>query len=146
MSERVAIRFVLLREGAQAPRRMTAAATGYDLYACLPGGYIDVGPDPVRVPTGIAIEAPAGWDVQCRPRSGLSAQGVIAVLGTGDPDYRGELFVTMYTVGRRPPHRIQHGDRIAQLVVARVADVDWQPVERLSETERGSGGYGSTGR
>ncbi|HZQ38250.1 MAG TPA: dUTP diphosphatase [Dehalococcoidia bacterium] len=147
MTERIAIRFVLLRESAQAPRRMTEAATGYDLHACLPGGgFLDVGPDPVRVPTGIAIEAPAGWDVQCRPRSGLSAQGVIAVLGTGDPDYRGEIFVTMYTVGRRPPYRIQHGDRIAQLVVTRAADVEWHLVERLSETERGSGGYGSTGR
>ncbi|HLZ72622.1 MAG TPA: dUTP diphosphatase [Dehalococcoidia bacterium] len=147
MSEQIAIRFVCLRDGARAPQRATAGATGYDVYACLPGGgFIDVGGDPVRVPTGIALEAPLGWDVQCRPRSGLSAQGVLAVLGTGDPDYRGEIFVTMYTVGRRPPHRVQHDDRIAQLVVARVAEVEWQQVAQLSATERGAGGYGSTGR
>lgn len=147
MSERISVRFVCLRDGAKAPQRMTPAATGYDLYACLPAaGFLDVGADPVRVPTGIALEIPVGWDAQCRPRSGLSAQGVIAVLGTGDPDYRGEIFVTMYTIGRRPPHRVQHGDRIAQLVVARVAEIDWQRVEHLSESERGAGGYGSTGR
>jgi len=147
MSETVTIRFVRLRPEAKTPHRATAGATGYDVYACLPGGgFMDVGPDPVRVPTGIAIEAPPGCDVQCRPRSGLSAQGVLCVLGTGDPDYRGEIFVTVYTVGRRPPHRVQHGDRIAQLVVARVAEAVWREVEQLSETERGSGGYGSTRR
>jgi len=147
VSERVAIRFVRLRPEAKAPHRATAGASGYDIYACLPdGGFLDVGTDPVRVPTGIAIEAPPGWDVQSRPRSGLAAQGVLSVFGTVDPDYRGEIFVTMYTIGRRPPHRVQHGDRIAQLVVARVAEAVWREVEQLSETERGSGGYGSTGR
>jgi dUTP pyrophosphatase len=147
VSKRVAIRFLRLRPEALPPRRATPGATGYDLCACLPApGFLDVGPDPVRVPTGIAIEAPPGWDVQLRPRSGLAAQGVLSVFGTVDPDYRGEIFVTLYTVGRRPPYRVQHGDRIAQLVVARTAEVGWQEAQQLSETERGTGGHGSTGR
>jgi dUTP pyrophosphatase len=147
MSERAAIRFVRLRAGAQPPRRATAGATGYDLCACLPeGGFLDISQDPVRVPTGIAIEAPPGWDVQSRPRSGLAAQGVLSVYGTVDADYRGEIFVMMHTVGRRPPYRVQHGDRIAQLVVARAAECDWQEAAQLSVSERGTGGHGSTGR
>jgi dUTP pyrophosphatase len=136
----------LLRDGARLPQRQTAAATGYDLHACLPEGELLIGSDPVRVPTGIAIEAPPGCDVQLRPRSGLSARGVMSAFGTIDADYRGELFVTLYTVGTREPHRLAHGDRIAQLVVARVVEAEWEEVGALSETERGAGGHGSTGR
>jgi dUTP pyrophosphatase len=144
--EPLLLRVVLLRPGAQLPRRQTAGASGFDLHACLPDGDLLIGPDPMRVPNGIAIEAPAGSDVQIRPRSGLSAQGVMGVFGTLDADYRVELFATLYTVGGREPHRVRHGDRVGQLVVARLAQVEWLQVDVLSETARGMGGHGSTGR
>ena len=142
----ILLRVRLLRDGAMLPQRHTANASGFDLHACLPNGEMTVGPDPVRVPTGVAIEAPPGCDVQLRPRSGLSARGVIGTFGTIDADYRGELFVTLYTVGTRGPHRVAHGDRIGQLVIARLAEVEWEVTDSLSETERGAGGHGSTGR
>lgn len=144
--ERVVLQFRRLRPQARVPARATPGATGYDICACLETGLLEVGPDPVRVPTGIAVEAPPGCDVQLRPRSGLGVQGVVAAFGTLDPDYRGELFITLYTVGRRGPHLVRDGDRIAQLVVARALSVDWQEADELSATERGSGGHGSTGR
>jgi dUTP pyrophosphatase len=131
---------------ARIPVRASAGASGYDLHACLPGGgSIDLSRDPVSVPTGIAIEAPPGIDVQIRPRSGLSARGVGVTLGTIDADYRGELLVTMYLFGTRAAHQVNHGDRIAQLVFARLAPVELIEVDTLSHTERGEGGHGSTG-
>ncbi len=139
------IRVKLLRSGAKLPVRVTAGATGLDLHACLDAA-IEVGPDVSLVPTGIAVEAPAGYDVQIRPRSGLSRQGVNVILGTLDADYRGELFVSMHTFGTRGPYRVEPGDRIAQLVISRFADVTVVAVEELSESERGAGGHGSTGR
>jgi dUTP pyrophosphatase len=109
-------------------------------------GELEVGQEPVRVPTGIAIETPAGLDVQIRPRSGLSSQGVVATLGTIDADYRGELLVTMYVLPYRGAHIVHNGDRVAQLVVSRMADVALLAAEELSATARDAGGHGSTGR
>lgn len=139
------IRVKKLREDAQLPFRATTGSTGYDLYACLDEELI-VGPEPVRVPTGIAIETPDGYDVQIRPRSGLSARGVMVTLGTIDADYRGELMVTMYALPYREPHVIHSGDRIAQLVISKLADVLLEEAGDLAATERGAGGHGSTGR
>ena len=141
--DRIAVK--LLRPGARMPERATDGATGFDLYACVEGE-LEVGQEPVRVPTGIAIETPDGLDVQIRPRSGLSAQGVMATLGTIDADYRGELLVTMYVLPYRGPHVVRNGDRIGQLVVSRVADVTLLAAEELSATARDTGGHGSTGR
>lgn len=135
----------LLRSGARMPERATDGATGFDLYACVEGE-LKVGQEPVRVPTGIAIETPAGLDVQIRPRSGLSAQGVVATLGTIDADYRGELLVTMYVLPYRGPHVVHNGDRVAQLVISRMAEVTLMAAEELSATARDMGGHGSTGR
>ena len=104
-----------------------------------------MGAAPVRVPTGIAIAAPPGADVQIRPRSGLTARGVIGTLGTIDADYRGELFVTLYCLPSVGSFQLHDGDRIAQLVVSRLAEVTWREVEALDETARGAGGHGSTG-
>ena len=134
-----------LRPGARMPEQATEGATGFDLYACVEGE-LEVGQEPVRVPTGIAIETPMGLDVQIRPRSGLSAQGVMATLGTIDADYRGELLVTMYVLPYRGPHTVHNGDRIAQLVISRIADVTLEPAEELTTTARDTGGHGSTGR
>ena len=144
-AETVELRVMRLRSGARLPQRQTAGASGFDLHACLEGGTVEVGTAPVRIPTGIAIEAPPGADVQVRPRSGLFTRGVIGMLGTIDPDYRGELHVTLYCLPDSAPHTVQDGDRIAQLVVGRLAPVAWTAVEALDETERGSGGHGSTG-
>jgi dUTP pyrophosphatase len=144
--ERPALRVRLLRPGARLPQRATPGASGLDLFACIeaPEG-ISLGRDPVRVPTGIAIDLPAGYDVQVRPRSGLSAQGVSVTFGTIDSDYRGEVLVTMHLFGSQESHVVHHGDRIAQLVIARLADLPVVEAQALSETERGPGGHGSTG-
>jgi dUTP pyrophosphatase len=138
------LRVQRLRPGARLPQRATAGSTGYDLYACLDDDLV-VGQEPIPVPTGIAIEAPPGYDVQIRPRSGLSTRGVQVTFGTIDSDYRGELLVTMYVLAYREPHVVRPGDRIAQLVVARTADVVIEEAEALSASQRGSGGHGSTG-
>ena len=139
------LRVQRLRPEARLPQRATPGSTGYDLHACLDDDLI-VGQEPVPVPTGIAIEAPTGYDAQIRPRSGLSARGVQVTFGTIDSDYRGEIFVTMYLFGTRDDFRVNDGDRIAQLVIARLADLPVVEVEELSPTARGERGHGSTGQ
>ncbi len=135
-----------LRPNAKLPYRATATASGFDLYACLDAP-VKLGQMPTVVGTGIAIETPAGLDVQVRPRSGLARQGILATFGTVDSDYRGELLVSLYTLSPEIEYTVQDGDRIAQIVIARLADVAFEEtVEELSETSRGSGGHGSTGR
>ena len=144
MSDAAVLRVQRLRPGARLPERATPGSTGYDLYAC-PDGEMVIGQEPALVPTGIAVEAPAGYDVQVRPRSGLSSKGVQVTFGTIDSDYRGEVLVTMYVLPFREPHVVRPGDRIAQLVVGRTAEVSIVEAEALSASERGSGGHGSTG-
>ena len=97
------------------------------------------------MPAGIAIECPPGYEAQVRPRSGLSLKGVAVAFGTIDSDYRGEVLVTMWVFGSKREHRIEHGDRIAQLVVGPFAPLPLLEVEELSESRRGTGGHGSTG-
>jgi len=144
MSDAAVLRVQRLRPGARLPERATPGATGFDLYAC-PDGELSIGEEPVLVPTGIAVEAPPGYDVQVRPRSGLSSKGVQVTFGTIDSDYRGEVLVTMYVLPFREPHVVRPGDRIAQLVIGRTAEVAIVEAEALSASERGSGGHGSTG-
>ncbi|MEX0801533.1 MAG: dUTP diphosphatase [Dehalococcoidia bacterium] len=144
MIETATLRVQRLRPGARLPERATPGSTGYDLYACLDGD-IEVGQAPALIPTGLAIEAPAGYDVQIRPRSGLSSKGVMATFGTIDSDYRGELLVTLFVLPYRGPHTVRPGDRIAQLVVGRTADVVIEETAELSDSARGAGGHGSTG-
>jgi dUTP pyrophosphatase len=142
----VPVKMLRVHPEARLPVRATAGASGFDLFACLPApGYVDLTHDPTPIPTGIALEVPFDIDVQIRPRSGLSASGVGVTLGTIDADYRGELLVTMYLFGSRDTHRINHGDRIAQLVFSRLAPVEVAEVDVLSPTVRDSGGHGSTG-
>jgi dUTP pyrophosphatase len=135
----------VLRSGARLPTRGSPAASGLDLYACLDQD-LDIGPDVTLVPCGIAVEVPQGYEVQVRPRSGLARRGVTVVFGTVDSDYRGEIFVNMHTIGTLGAYRIQDGDRIAQLVVARVEMLPAVEVDELKDSERGEGGFGSTGR
>ncbi len=146
MDAGAALKVKRLHPEARLPARATEGASGFDLYACLPDGDLTLGVDPVRVPTGVALEVPPGYDVQVRPRSGLSLQGVGCSFGTIDSDYRGEIMVTMWVFGSRREHRIAHGDRIAQLVVGRLAELPVVEVEELAPTVRGAGGHGSTGR
>ncbi len=136
----------LLRAGARLPQRASEHASGHDLYACLPDGPVTVGTVPVRIPTGLALAVPRGLDAQIRPRSGLASAGVLATFGTLDADYRGEVFVTLYTTSSAITHTVRDGDRIAQLVVTRLASVAFALRDELSGTARGSGGHGSTGR
>ena len=102
---------------------------------------------PALVPTGLAIELPAGFEAQIRPRSGLALKHAITLAnapGTIDPAYRGEIGVIMLNLGREP-YRIAKGDRIAQMIIARYEAVEWVETE-LSGTARGGGGFGSSGR
>ena len=99
------------------------------------------------IPTGIAIALPQGFECQVRSRSGLAAKHGIFALnapGTIDSDYRGEIKVILANSGKTP-YAIQPGERIAQLVIARYETVQWELVKSLDETERGTGGFGSTG-
>ncbi len=136
----------VLREGARLPKKASEHASGYDLYACLPDGPVEVGNFPVRIPTGLAFAVPHGLDAQVRPRSGLASRGVLSTLGTLDADYRGELFLSLYTLTPDVRHVVEHGDRVAQLVIARLADIEFALRDQLPDTERGGGGHGSTGR
>lgn len=142
----IRVKLLRLRPEALLPRRASEAASGYDLYACLPAtGFIDLGRDPMPVPTGVALDFPLGIDCQIRPRSGLSARGIGVTLGTIDADYRGELLVTMYIFSSLDSYRVNHGDRIAQLIFSYLAPIEIVEVNALSLTERGEGGHGSTG-
>lgn len=141
-----AIRIKLLRPNARFPFRATDFASGFDIYACLEDGPVTVGQHPVVIPTGLAMEVPYGLDAQFRPRSGLARQGILATFGTLDADYRGEVMITLYSVAPDITHTVHDGDRIAQLVVTRLADVAFEEVSELSPSTRGAGGHGSTGR
>lgn len=130
------------------PAYATELSAGMDLRANLETPVV-LGPlERVLVPTGLFIALPAGFEAQVRPRSGLAAKHGITVLntpGTIDADYRGEVKVILVNLSQEP-FEIVPGERIAQLVVARHERVEWEPVETLDETERGAGGFGSTGR
>lgn len=139
------VRAKLLRPGAKLPTRGTEYASGFDISACIDEEIV-LSQRPTLVPTGLALEVPAGLDAQLRPRSGLARQGVLATFGTLDADYRGEVMIALYTTAPDITYTVRNGDRIAQLVITRLADVTFAQVEDLSETVRGSGGHGSTGR
>ncbi len=129
------------------PRYETEHAAGMDLMACLPAD-VELAPGTYAViPTGFAIALPNGFEAQVRPRSGLAAKHGITVLnapGTIDADYRGEIGVILVNHGK-VPFAVTRGMRIAQLVVAPVSRVAWHETDRLPDTARGGGGFGSTG-
>jgi len=134
---------------AQLPQRMSAGAAGMDLHACLPQGAQLTIPrgEWLAVPTAIAMAIPTGFEGQVRPRSGLAARLGVTVLnapGTIDADYRGEIKVLLINHGAQA-FVIEHGDRIAQLVIAAVPTISPHEVRALPTTERGQGGFGSTG-
>ena len=128
------------------PAYATAGAAAVDLRNA--GGDLVLGPlERALVPTGIAIALPHGFEAQVRPRSGLSSRqgiGLVNSPGTIDSDYRGELLLPVINFDRAP-QRIEHGDRVAQMVVAAVLRLEWREVDELPQSERAAGGFGSTG-
>ena len=136
-------------EGLPLPRYETEGAAGMDLLAALPeNGAVALAPGKrMMVPTGLAIALPQGFEAQVRPRSGLAAKQGVTVLntpGTVDCDYRGEVKVILVNLGDEAV-TIERGMRIAQVVFAPVTRAELHRVETLDETERGAGGFGSTG-
>lgn len=150
MTTRISVGFVWLEHGRglDAPRRHTTGAAGIDLPAALDSELTIAPGARAMVPTGLSLALPDGYEGQVRPRSGLAAKHGVTVLnapGTIDADYRGEVSVVLINHGDAP-FVVRRGDRIAQLVVAPVVGVDLTEMETLDATERGDGGYGSTGR
>ncbi|MCA9773968.1 MAG: dUTP diphosphatase [Myxococcales bacterium] len=150
MAHAVTVDIVRLPGGADLPlpAYMTAGAAGSDLYAAVPAPVRLGFGERAAVPTGIAIALPEGYEAQIRPRSGLARRHGLTLLntpGTVDADYRGEIQVIVINLGADPVE-IHRGDRIAQMVVAPVARVEFRLVTSLDPTGRGDGGFGSTGR
>jgi dUTP pyrophosphatase len=130
------------------PAYATALSAGMDLRANLAEPLVLGTLERSMVPTGLYIELPAGFEAQIRPRSGLAAKHGISIVnapGTIDADYRGEIRVVLVNLSNEP-FTVEPGERIAQMVVARHEQVEWESVEELAESGRGSGGFGSTGK
>ena len=146
----VAVRPLPHFEGLDLPAYETLGAAGMDVRAAVPEtDPIVLGPgEKTMVPTGLSVAIPQGYEIQMRPRSGLAAKHGITCLnspGTIDSDYRGELKVLLINHGK-DAFTIARGERIGQMLLAPVTRLVWQQVESLDDTERGAGGFGSTGR
>jgi len=149
-SVKVDIRQLPHGEGLALPAYQSADAAGLDLVAAVPEHQpLVLAPGKYAlVPTGLTIALPPGYEAQVRPRSGLAAKHGVTVLnapGTVDADYRGEIGVLLINHGEAP-FAIRRGERIAQMVIAAVAHAELVPAAALSVTDRGRGGFGSTGR
>ncbi len=134
-------------QGLGLPAYATEHAAGMDLCAAVDADMVVAPGARVLVPTGLAIALPDGYEAQIRPRSGFALKNGISVLnspGTIDADYRGEVKIILANLGTEP-FTITRGMRIAQMVVAAYSRVTWQAVDQLPESERGAGGFGSTG-
>ena len=132
----------------ETPFYATEKSAGMDLKANITEPIVLRPLERAMIPTGIFIALPDGTEAQIRPRSGLAAKHGISVLnspGTIDADYRGEIKVILVNLSNEP-FTIESGERIAQMIVARYEQIEWQPVEELGATERGAGGFGSTGK
>lgn len=130
------------------PKYETLGASGLDVRAQIEQGIILEPGQRLAIPTGLAMEIPLGFEIQVRPRSGWALKEGMSVLntpGTIDADYRGELKIILANLGQQAV-KIQDQDRIAQIVLCPVVQLEWCSVEELSTTERGSGGFGSTGK
>lgn len=141
------IQVVRLNDRAMLPRYQTSGAAAMDIHACLDESIVLQPMERVMIPTGFSMAVPTGYEAQIRARSGLSIKhGITMVngIGTIDSDYRGEVGVLAINLGQEP-FEIEHGMRIAQMVIAKYESAVWVDVEQLDETDRGVGGYGSTG-
>ena len=129
------------------PQYITEGSAGMDLCAAVDGDQVVKPGEVLVVSTGFGVELPHGYEAQVRPRSGLAAKhgvGILNTPGTIDPDYRGEIKVILTNFGKQD-FVVHRGDRIAQLVINRYVRIQWEEVERLTDSTRGSGGLGHTG-
>ena len=141
------VKIVRLDKQAILPVYATAHAAGMDISACLEASVTLEPFSTALIPSGFAIELPEGYEAQLRPRSGLALRSMISLPNspaTIDADYRGEVKVILVNYGKEP-FTVSHGDRIAQMVVARVEQVHFEEVAELASTVRGEGGFGHTG-
>jgi dUTP pyrophosphatase len=130
------------------PAYQTALSAGMDLHANLAEPILLLPQQRTLIPTGLYIQLPQGFEAQIRPRSGLAFKHGITVLnspGTIDADYRGEIKILLINHGDQP-FEINNGERIAQMIIAKHETIQWTIAETLNSTERGEGGYGSTGK
>jgi dUTP pyrophosphatase len=148
MSVTVAVKRLPHSQGLDLPSYATSQSAGLDLRAALEEP-VTLNPGERRlIPTGLAIALPSDYEAQVRPRSGLALKHGVTVLnspGTIDADYRGEVGVILVNLGQEP-FTIERGERIAQMILAPVSQMSWLEVADLEESERGAGGFGSTGR
>lgn len=138
---------VVNKSGFEVPFYATELSAGMDLKAAIDAPVELDSLCRAMVPTGLYIELPAGYEAQIRPRSGLAAKHGVTVCnspGTVDADYRGEIKVILVNLSKEK-FTINPGERIAQMVIAKYEKIEWEEVEQLGETERGAGGFGSTG-
>ncbi len=146
-SDSIIVNVKLLSARAVLPVYGTINSAGADLSACLDEDVVVEAGSYVKVPTGLSIQLPHGYEAQVRPRSGLAAKHGITVLnspGTIDSDYRGEVAVLLINLGKER-FIIHHGDRIAQMIIAKCEQASFHPTVELDATDRGNGGFGSTG-
>lgn len=130
------------------PSYKTAGSSGMDIRANIDSDIILKPGDRVSIPTGLFLEIPINFEAQVRPRSGLALKEGVTVLntpGTIDSDYRGEISVILINCSSNV-FNIKNGDRIAQLVISKIEKITWQDIDTLTKTERGKGGFGSTGK
>ena len=144
----VKVLFKRLNQKAKLPSYKTSGSSGMDLMACVDEPITIKPNESMLIPTGIAIAIPEDTEVQIRPRSGLAAKSSITVLntpGTIDSDYRGELKVILFNHSKKE-FIINNKDRIAQMVILPILKFDFEETDKLQDTIRGSGGFGSTGK
>lgn len=139
---------VINRSSHELPAYQTESSAGLDLRANIDDPITLAPLERSLIGTGLYIELPAGYEAQIRPRSGMAYKHGLSVLntpGTIDADYRGEIKVLLVNLSNEA-YTVENGERVAQMVVAKHETIEWQPVEVLSDTSRGAGGYGSTGK
>lgn len=143
----IRVKFTRIKANAELPVRQSPSAAGYDVHACLDDGLTILRSQITPVPTGLAVEIPAGYHISIRARSGMAVKHGLTPIntpGTIDADYRGEIFVPLINLGAAD-YTIKHGDRIAQILLEKTYDIVWEEGE-LTATERGEGKFGSTGK
>lgn len=140
------IKIKKLNAKAVIPSYATIGSSGMDLHACIQQKVLLEPLERILIPTGLSIEIPLGYEIQVRPRSGISLkEGKVCILGTIDSDYRGEIGIILANIGNEIIV-LSPNERIAQIVLKKVEKIEFEEVSELSETERGTGGYGSTGK
>lgn len=138
---------IINRSGLELPSYETPSAAGMDVRAALEAPVTLAPMQRALIPTGLRVQLPQGYELQVRPRSGLALRSGISIVntpGTVDADYRGEIGIIVINLSDQP-FTINHGDRIAQFVVAQYSHVEWEPARELDRTVRGDGAFGHTG-